>query len=701
MTNALQTSPISSVSSTAFTWTVEDISEQGITIVFNKQAYKIASELRTSTSALPLQLTHAEKQVSGYVLTWALNDNEILSQTWSFEEQDGFLAAQFNNVVTGNQAEEGVIVQSFAYAPEREPYFMIPGSLYGTNNIKNSKSIQPQLNYRGDPNYPKTPVLYTRADRSTHNAVLSIHDEQIIAIRIDEASSGQSRVYNGLGVDTRGHNRKDKIAFTIGYHHFPVQYRGKLYDESRSESDVLCEAPLKSEGQWTSSGQLYLAPAQNLFAYQGALVHFYDSIHQFPGNTEPRDKAIRDLTEALLENCYDWEHHYFPTVLSGTAADTGTSGDMAWTGGMQVAYPLAVASKHIGEAKKLPIDFIDNLIAHGINKQANLFYEGKDGPNWKVCGWWQNDIEVYDDAMRRLPEAHSAYINGQATCYLLKTYQIAKEDEWPVDNLEQWFDTAKSIIDGVVDQQREDGAYGGYFDPKDGKAVYYNSFQGSWFLAGVAELAKLTGDEKYVESFYKAEAFYWQFHEKVELWGMPIDTRDAVDEEGNLAYVTALVAMHKYNQDSSLMEKLVHALHYDFTWKFAYNTTFTNEPLKSLGWPSSGGCITSSHNIHIHQMGNLIAEEMYYVFLQTGDKHIKSRLKDTLNWGLGTHNPSDNYFGFGKRGWATEQFFHSDGRQDDPKRIEDGGIWYDYLSWAAACTLLSTAVEIEDDYYYE
>jgi hypothetical protein len=98
-------------------------------------------------------------------------------------------------------------------------------------------------------------------------------------------------------------------------------------------------------------------------------------------------------------------------------------------------------------------------------------------------------------------------------------------------------------------------------------------------------------------------------------------------------------------------------------------------------------------------MGNLIVEEMYYAYRHSGNEYILSRLKDTLNWGLGTYNRTDGWFGYGKKGWATEQFFHSDGIQDDPARIPDGGIWPDYLSWAAACVLLSCAADIPDELY--
>ncbi len=593
-----------------------------------------------------------------------------------------------------------IISQTYAFVPQKEPYFMIPGTFYGTNNSKNSKSKQVQLNYRGDINYPKTPVLYTRADRSTHNAVISIFNDMVLGIRINESTDiDEDYYYNGLGIDTLNFDPFDRIAVTIGFQHFPVHYYGKLGTDSHTDQPERSYIPFKKEVAVNTFGHIYCGVAKNRFAYEKVITAFYNTIHQPPENDVSRNKAIEDLTHALLHDAFSYKYNYFPTVLSGGYADTGIAGDSGWTGGMQVVYPLVRASKFVRKTQNFTIEYINNFIANAVNPKTGFFYENKDKDTWNVSGWWKDDLILYNRKLEKLKSAHSAYVNGQACCYLLKSYQFAKTEGWKVKGLESWLATCKEIVDNVIEQQRYDGALGVYFDPENGEAVYYNSFQGVWFLAAIAELAKITRDSTYFEIFNNANRFYYKFLENVELWGTPIDTRDAVDEEGNLAYVTALKTMHEINDNEETLEQLMHALHYEFSWKFAYNTKFKNEPLKSLNWSSCGGSITSSHNIHIHQMGNLIAEEIYYAYKQTNDDYILDRLKDTLNWGLGTYNREDGYFGYGKKGWATEQFFHSDGKQDDPARIVDGGIWYDYLSWAAACVLLSLVSDIQNDVY--
>lgn len=609
---------------------------------------------------------------------------------------------------------DGIIECTIGFKPAEIPYFMIPGHIYNTNNIKNSKSIQPQLNYHGDICYPKTPLIYTRSDRSSHNTVLAHNKSHIVGLRINEVSYEHCEIknshnknldylYNGLTINTLHYDQMDRIGITIGYQHFPVHYFGKLGKEySCSAEDEIDYISFAKDVSYTTYGHMYFAQTVDGFAYEDIIQYFYEEIHQYPGILVDRLGAISDISKALIEDAYQKEYHYFPTVISGVNGDAHSGGDMGWTGGMQVVYPLIRASKFVKETLDVAYDFIDHLVLEGFNEKATMFYEAKKEKTWQVSGWWKKHLNLYDENLNRLSEAHSAYVNGQITCYLLKTYQylVNQKDVLKGKDITSYYNRAKAVIDFVIDHQRYDGAFGVFYNPLNGKPLYYNSFQGVWFLAGTAELYKITRNKVYKDAFYKGFEFYYPFLERLELWGTPMDVGDAVDEEGNLAFIMALKTMHEVTHDKTLLDALVHAFHYEFSWKFAYNTVHVNEPLKSLNWPSCGGSITSSHNIHIHQMGNLVCEEMFYVYEKTKDPYILSRLHDTLNWGLGTHNSEVFNFGFGSRGWASEQFFHTDGKQDDVRRVVDGGIWYDYLSWAAACCLLSTSLDIEDKYYY-
>ncbi len=582
------------------------------------------------------------------------------------------------------------------------PFFMIPGVLYGSNNLANCKGQQVQFNYHGDISWPKTSVYLTRADRSSHNAVVMVHKDGVFGVRIDEATYdelGNFVQYSGLGLDCSNKDHFDRIVVTLGYQHFPKKYHGNV-------SPATTELAQFSAAHWIAGqnyqigGQLYLNVLQSeaeqvgwpaRFGYEDCLVYFYQCMHQAPGKRGSYLDAVKDLAEALMAS-YNKCFHLFP-VIHGSPGFSEDFGVSSWTGGMQVAYPLLRASPYVQGAKQIALDFINDLVDHGLHQASGLFYEAKQADQWQIMGWWKGKLSYYNPAGQAVEEFFSAYVNGQASCYLLKSYsfimQEFKNDHAACDLARRCLTRVQTLLDRVIDKRRYDGAFGVYYD-LDANVLSYNGFQGAWFLAALAQLYAITKDARYQEAFEYSAEYYHTFFQTLEPWGTPIDANDAVDEEGNLAYITALACYHQSSKQAHILDRLLHAIHYEFSWKFAYNTRHQNEPLKSLNWPSSGGSLTSSHNIHLHQMGNLITEEIFYAYQLSQDSYLHSRLLDTFEWGLRTHNSFDGEFGYGKKGWASEQFYHSDGVQNTHEHLEDGGIWPVYLTWAASCVLLSS-----------
>ncbi|MGL5540505.1 MAG: hypothetical protein ACRDBX_02595 [Erysipelotrichaceae bacterium] len=625
-------------------------------------------------------------QTDGFTIHWRLADTLELIQI----VKKGKSASLFDYTLqlTATKPFCGIIQQTYGIQNNSQPYFMIPGYLYGTNNEHASKGMQPQLLYRGKLEYPKTPLLYTRADRSTHNAVLTITQNIVLALNVAESTTlHQSNHYNGLGIDTRADDAFDRIAITLGYHHLPNHYRGKLREHSLQPTSNIGFLSLE-KGDWLQTkGHYYVERAANRYAYEDVLVAFYNKIHSPPRPRCTIEAGIAQLTHALLKDAYNRNDAYFPSIVKEEGKLT-TSGDSAWTGGMQVVYPLARAISYHPEAKAVVVEYITRFIDEAYHPKAHLFYESKTNKQYHISGWWKEDLRLFDANHQPIEEAYSAYVNGQALTYLLKTISHFKQID-PTLDTSGWSHVCREMVDHLIKQQRDDGAYGCYYHGDTGEALSFDSFQGAWVFAAIAQMAQLDGNPAYLKSVEKAFAFYARFIENVEVWGMPLDANQAVDEEGNLAFITGLKTVHELTQNLIYLDMLVHCMHYECSWKFAYNTRFVHEPLQSLQWSSCGGSITSTHNIHIHPMGNLILEEMQYVVEHTQNEYFMNRMQDTLQWGLQTFNTDSFSFGFGKLGWATEQFFHTDAVQDDPNRVEDGGIWSDYLPWGAACILLS------------
>ena len=76
---------------------------------------------------------------------------------------------------------------------------------------------------------------------------------------------------------------------------------------------------------------------------------------------------------------------------------------------------------------------------------------------------------------------------------------------------------------------------------------------------------------------------------------------------------------------------------------------------------------------------------MIYLVEHTEDPYMKSRLQDTVYWGMQTFNTTDQEYGYGRVGWMSERFCFCEGLVVE--RYPDGtpaGTWFALMSWAAA-----------------
>jgi len=614
---------------------------------------------------------------------------------------DGSITGIVNLHVTTN--ESFIIQCPFQISKEgRKPYFMIPGFLYGSNNLATSDGQQPKFDYSGEIAWPTSSKFYIRADRSTHPGVICIKNKVASIIGISETMKDLSAqeieldqatewdpayLYNGLMLDSHFEDR-DIIGFQLGYENAPGRYSWTSEENVPKENEHLYGWIDGQNGKSIQTETFYAFTAAEKIPDYGKLIElYYPVLHQAPLKRSGREEAIQKISNAIIE--YSWN-----TDIKGfELVDGGNLGaDIAWTGGMQVAYPLLKTAKKTGNnaIKDIAYEYITNLCTSAMNERANLLNEEYRDGKWNVTGWWgvrENCFNFGDNPL------HSAYLNGQASYYLLKSYELEERKH------DQWLNTARTVLETALSGQREDGALPVFFDPENGDAVDYDGFQPCWFVPGLVLLHKYTGEQKYLEGAEKAINHYYGHHLRGELYNTPMDIHRGVDQEGNLAFITACVEFHKLTNDPKYLDMGIVGLSWEYSWKFAYNTVHSAEPLKSMNWSSSGGSITSNYNVSMHQMGNLVAGEMYYLFQKTGSEYIRKRLHDTCIWGLGTYNTKDNDFGFGKEGQATEQFFYTDGLVLPWPGPWDGGIWAASLSWASACVLLSCVEDIPDEFF--
>ncbi|MGL6248672.1 MAG: hypothetical protein ACRC3A_06220 [Culicoidibacterales bacterium] len=449
------------------------------------QQILIETKLFNGEKTLDFIVQKLEQQENEWIIHWVLPNEVIVIQTCKKNERQPVLAYQLQ--LQAQKTLVGIVQQTYGIQNAKMPYYMIPGYLYGTNNPASSKGMQPKFAYRKQENYPQTPVLFTRADRSTHNAVLVVTEKSVLGIRIDERSNAKTAYYNGLGIDTRESDVYDRIAITLGYTHLPVWYRGKLKAAAVQPTPTHGYLQLAQGEKLEVSGHLYFDRAGSRYDYEKVIENFYYHIHQGPKPWIAQKEGIELLTNALIHDGYNAELHFFPSIVK-TDTRLNITGDTAWTGGMQVIYPLAKAIPYNTEAKAVVLDYVDELITKGFNEQTHFFYESKAQNQWQVSGWWAEDLMLFDQNQQKITQAYSAYINGQAVTYILKTIAWLNEIEPSIDT-SKWLTVAKEVVDHVIAQQRVDGAFGTYYHADDGSALSYDSFQGAWFFAARVKLS--------------------------------------------------------------------------------------------------------------------------------------------------------------------------------------------------------------------
>jgi hypothetical protein len=505
--------------------------------------------------------------------------------------------------------------------------------------------------------------------------------------------TGSFAGYNGFLCSCE---RGSEIGFTLGYENAPALY---LHNNDGYASGTAGLVTLPAGGSLEYTFYVFALPSVGTTGIQLILRDVYHLFHEPPRAGTDLRTTVRQIARGIASDSflpeisnYATQLHLASEVTTHFAADRlyKTEGgihylavpSISWTGGLQCAVPALMAGLRLGEDRwrRDAVACIDTIVRGCLNPANGLPYDGYEPKTgrWSARGWWTH----------YLPEpGHSAYVVGQAVYLVLKA--AAFEQMHGATAHGEWFAFARSVLEKILKTQRDDGAFPYVFSEADGHGLDYEAFGGCWCLAAGALYARLTGDASLLPALRKAETFYHQAYvSRFECFGTPHDTDKGSDSEGVLAYVRAVRSLHELTGDSVLLCRLVDGLEYEFSYKFCYNSPIQVEPLKSLGWSSCGGTVTSTANPHIHPMSTSILDEYGYAERLTGDRYIRQRLDDTLAWSLQCHNRHAGEFGFGKEGWMTERFCHSEGLLLE--QHPDGSpasVWFCYLPWAAGCVL--------------
>ena len=578
--------------------------------------------------------------------------------------------------------------------------FFLPGFMYGTNRgdaplLVDSKA--PRLRIQKD--FPASPWWTVRSDRLSHPCALMICSGRITGlaaapyyVRNESGTeawtpglSGEFCQYAGFGCSLES----NEVWYTLGYENAPWMFVDSHHYFPAKPLDENCFRIKKGE---TVTVPLYCFdyPAADERGIHEALKWVYGHCHESPRKKCSVSDTVNAMASAIAENAWIPEIHSYTCFVFDRNGhfENRLLPSISWTNGLSAAVPMLLSGHrlHNETMRSQALDCIDHIVRHSINEQNDLPYLAEQDGIWSNRGWWYE---------KQNTPGHVSYLVGQSVYLILKAYECEKKHGIVHGD---WLAFVKRVISRTEQSRNQDGEYPYVFSEKTGAGIEYDSFSGSWCMAAAAYYCQLTGNWEYLPGLLRSEKWYHDAYIRhEECYGGPLDIDKNIDSEGILSYIRAVRCMHEllYAEDSadtskleSLLDHLRDALYYEYTFKFCYNSPIKVPPLSTVGWSSCGGSITSVTNPHIHPMSSSVMDEMFYYLRFREDDYIRSRLEDTILWSCQCHNTYDKEFGYGKTGWMSERFCHSEGLLTET--WPDGSpasTWFALMPWACGSIL--------------
>lgn len=578
--------------------------------------------------------------------------------------------------------------------------FFLPGFMYGTNRgesplIVDSKT--PRLRMQED--FPASPWWMVRSDRLSHPCAMRFLDGRITAmaaspyyVRRDgrreawgPGTTGEFEQYAGFGCSLE----RGEIWYTLGYENAPWMFVDSHHIKPRSAPGENCFSIRKGE-TFTVLLHGFDIPAEDEREIHSVLKWVYARYHESPRTLRSVPDTVREISCAIMKDAWVPENHCYTGFVfdMGDHYENRLLPSITWTNGLAAAVPMLLSALHLenAEMRSQALECIDHIVKYCINEKNDLPYLAEQDGIWSNRGWW------FD---KQHTPGHASYLVGQSVYLILKGYEAEKKRGTVHPD---WLSFAARVIARTEKSRNQDGEYPYVFSEKTGSGLEYDSFSGAWCMAAAAYYCCLTGERAYLANLLRSEQWYHDSYIRhEECYGGPLDIDKNVDSEGILSYIRAVRYLHEIiradglarsAEAERLLDHLRDALYYEYTFKFCYNSPIKVPPLSTTGWSSCGGSITSVTNPHIHPMSSSVMDEMLYYLRFRKDSYIRSRLEDTKLWSCQCHNTFDGEYGYGKTGWMSERFCHSEGLLTE--KWPDGSpasTWFALMPWACGSIL--------------
>lgn len=573
----------------------------------------------------------------------------------------------------------------FAWKGEDGVFHLIPACLFGDNNHALVRPNEFPTLHKADPANPAAAPLWEfRADRAAYPVSMLCTPAGVVGLSVapyaDDPSAPEGFIRNGVFSRLPAGG-----GVSLGYANVPLTYvNKKMFSPTTAHRSTAAR----------TTGSLYWLAGADRRGVHRIVGDVYAQWRDRPAHQKSPAEAARAIAEAFIgvnwdEGFGNYTNQHCRVPADRTLKAWRPISEIGWTGGGVLAWPFLQAQVRWPELRfpKTAEQILDGITAVW-NERSGFFNDvagaslvGIPGLNGAIMsgqinGWWSGFLPSTTDR-------HCAYTNGHAAYYLLKCARFLRRQG---GDATRWEQAALKVCDTVIELQRGDGAFGYLFSPQTKKVVDWDGFAGCWFAAALPFAYELTQNETYLKAARRALRYYGHAVAALNCYGTPMDTYRSVDQEGVLAFVQAARWMHAITGEPEWLTHLQAGADYELLWRYGFRARPEFEPLKSAGWNSCGGSVTSVSNPHIHPMGLVITEPLRYLAAQLGDDYYRRRADDGVAWALHTLELYPEVSGYGRYGVMTERYCPSDGLVIET--YEGTGapasMWWSYNAWAAA-----------------
>lgn len=540
------------------------------------------------------------------------------------------------------------------------PRWMVPAMFYKHNRPENCVKKYPRYSFdQPNPEEFVSDYWAFRSDRSSCPSIFCWTDNYASCLATPESFGDE---ISGIGF--KGNAEGTALMINFPYVEEPVKYSFFRDDGIAPDRQVTAILP----GGGVSFTFSTYVDTRDLHAYDGLLCDLYDDSEDESNPWLTKQEAEELLAYGLYRWHYDPEHH----VLYETCAFDGYFGKdkgqvdrphmhVAWVSGAPYAYVLwrYGVEREVPQLVDAGVSVLNKIAEEGISP-CGLFW-----PEWTLESGWGT-------GWNPKPEWIQARTVSEASWFFLQALEFAKKLS---DSRPAWESAVRSNLDFALEIQREDGNFGSYYNVQTSVVEEWDGASGLMWIPALLAGARYFEDNRYQEAAVRAGDYYARFVEDEYIYGAPEDVHLTPTSEDGYNAVIAYVHLYEDTDDERWLELAEYAADWTATFRWTYNTRFSETTLLGkYDFRTLGADIASPSNNHLHNYGLICHPELLRLWQYTGDTYYLSRAADHLACFHQFIARADGDFN-ARQGMITEQWFHTDWTHSKGSMLQLAHCW--------------------------